>query len=81
MYGTATYATALMCPMHCGAAIAVQNGGLVVGSATNVMARAYIFLYRGCAADGYVKHVNALRMSGAITIIVENSASSWYKVL
>ena len=69
------YAIAHMYPMHCGAAVAVQNGGLVVGSATDVMARAYIFLYRGCAADGYVKHVDALRRIGAIMIIVIGSAS------
>ena len=75
MYGIAMYAIALMYPLHCSAAIAVQNGGLVVGSATDVMARAYIFLYRGCAADGDVKHVDALRRIGAIMIIVKGSAS------
>ena len=75
MYGTAMYAISVMSPMHCDAVIAVHNGGLVVGSATDVMARAYIFLYRGCAADGYVKHVDALRRIGAIMIIVKGSAS------
>ena len=63
-----------MYPMHCGAAVAVQNGGLVVGSATDVMARAYIFLNRGCTADGGVKHVNEFRRIGAIMMIAEECA-------
>ena len=64
-----------MYPKHCGATVAVQNGGLVVGSATDVMASAYIFLMNcGCTADGYVKRVDAFRRIGAIIIIAEECA-------
>ena len=64
-----------MYPMHCGAAVAVQNGGLVVGSATDVMVRAYIFLTNcGCTADGHAKRVGAFQRTGAITRIVEECA-------
>ena len=76
MYGTAMYVISVMSPMHCGAVIAVHNGGLVVGSATDVMARASIFLHRGCTADGCVEHVDVFRRIGAIMIIVKGSASS-----
>ena len=69
-----------MYPMHCGAAVAVQNGGLVVGSATDVIARAYIFLINcGCTADGYVKRVDAFRRIGAIMMIAEECAAVSYK--
>ena len=80
MYGIAMYAIALMYPQHCSAAIAVQNGGLVVGSATDVMARVYILTINGgCTADGYVKRVDALRRIGAIMMIAEECVGIFYK--
>ena len=69
------YAITLMYPMHCGAEVAVQNGGLVVGSATVVMARVNIFLNCGCTADEYVKRVDAFRRIRAIMMIAEECAS------
>ena len=75
MHGFATYAIALMYPMQCGAAIAVQNGGFVVGNATDVMALAYINLCLGCITDGYVKYVDAIRRIVAITIIAKGSVA------
>ena len=64
-----------MYPMHCGATVAVQNGGLVVGSATDVMVRAYISVINcGCTADGYAKGVNAFQRIGAIMRIAAECA-------
>ena len=74
MHGIAMYAIAFMYQMQCGAAIAVQNGGFVVGNATDVMALAYINLCRGCIAAGYVKHVDAIRRIVAIMITAKGSA-------
>ena len=68
------YAIALMYSMHCGAAVAVLHGGLVVGNATDVMASVYVFLTCGCIADGYVQRVDAFRRIGAIMLIVEGCA-------
>ena len=75
MHGIVMYAVALMYPMQCGAAIAVQTGGLVVGNATDTMAPAYISLCRGCIADGYVMHVDAVRKIVAIMIIAKGSVA------
>ena len=51
-----------MYPKHCGAAVAVQNGEHVVGSATDVIDRAYISLINGdYTTNGYAKRVNAFR--------------------
>ena len=67
------------------ASITVKNGEFVIGSATNATRRAYIFLNRGCTADGYVKHVNEFRRIGAIKnwpimMIGKETADVFYKV-
>ena len=64
-----------MYPMHCGATVAVQNGELVVGSATDVIVRAYISLINcGCTADRYAKRADAFQRIGATMVIVEECA-------
>ena len=69
------YVIVHMYPMHCGTAFAVENGELAVGSATDVMVRAYISLINcGCTADGYATRVDAFRRIGAIMMIVEDCA-------
>ena len=76
MHGIVMYSVALMYPMQCGAAIAVQTGGLVVGNTTDIMAPAYISLCRGCIADGYVLHVDAVRKIVAIMNIAKESVAT-----
>ena len=61
--------------MHCSAITADQNGGRVVGGATDAIVRVHIPLTNsGCTADGCAKGVNAFQRIGAIMRIAAESA-------
>ena len=61
--------------MRCGATVATQNGGHVVGSASDATVRASIVLVNGYIVDGCVRLVNELRRNGAYMKIDEKITS------